>query len=67
MGGVMVTGRGTEICVFVGADFAGNVSEYDNVLIILWRCSFKDLIILEWNMCICGSGFEVMYPNMIMV
>ena len=34
-GGEIVTGEGTGICVFVGAEFAGNVSEYDNVLIIL--------------------------------
>ena len=34
-GGEIVTGEGTGICVFVGAEFVGNVSEYDNVLIIL--------------------------------
>ena len=48
VGGVMVTGRGTEICVFVGSDFAGNVSEYDNVLIVLWKCSMN----------VCGGGLR---------
>ena len=45
-GGAIVTREGTGICVFVGADFAGNISEYNIVLIVLRRCSFKELFIL---------------------
>ena len=45
-GGAIVTREGAGICVFVGADFAGRISEYNTVLIVLRRCSLKELFIL---------------------